>query len=142
MYGDSEALLGKWFTRTGNRDKIFLATKFGFEKGSISNINSSEEYLKQACEESLKLLQTEYIDLYYMHRANPRTPIEETMRGMLELKRYVMHGLRCDFWTLMYLDSKTGQDQIHRPLGDQLHDPSPRLQDRPRRRRADRIRPL
>ncbi|KAF2165741.1 hypothetical protein M409DRAFT_67094 [Zasmidium cellare ATCC 36951] len=84
MYGDSETVLGNYFARTGTRDKIFLATKFGFEKGSINNINSSAEYLKQACDESLKSLQTDYIDLYYMHRVNPRTPIEETMRGLIE----------------------------------------------------------
>ncbi|KAK4495927.1 hypothetical protein PRZ48_013195 [Zasmidium cellare] len=87
MYGDSETLLGQYFAQTGNRDKIFLATKFGFEKGSINEINSSAAYLKQACESSLRLLQTDHIDLYYMHRANPSTPIEETMRGMLELQK-------------------------------------------------------
>ncbi|RWA11592.1 hypothetical protein EKO27_g3493 [Xylaria grammica] len=86
MYGDNEELLGKWFKRTGKRNQIFLVTKFGFLKGSSSEIDSSAAFCKNACAESLRALGTEYIDLYYMHRANPKTPIEETMRAMLELK--------------------------------------------------------
>ncbi|KAI8625480.1 putative aldo/keto reductase [Xylariaceae sp. FL1651] len=86
MYGDCEELLGKWFKRTGKRDQIFLATKFGFVKGSMSEIDSSAAYCKKACAESLKSLGVDYIDLYYVHRANPNTPIEETMRALLELK--------------------------------------------------------
>ncbi|KAF5707604.1 alcohol dehydrogenase [Fusarium mundagurra] len=88
LYGDNEDLLGKWFKRTGKRDQIFLATKFGFAKGmaDLSAIDSSGEYCKKACAESLRRLGTDCIDLYYMHRANPKTPIEETMRAMAELK--------------------------------------------------------
>ncbi|KAH8649725.1 NADP-dependent oxidoreductase domain-containing protein [Tricladium varicosporioides] len=87
LYGDSEALLNKWFKRTGKRNEIFLATKFGFVKGkSINEIDSSAAYCKKACEESLKTLGTDYIDLYYLHHANPETPIEETMRALAELK--------------------------------------------------------
>ncbi|KAI1103141.1 putative aldo/keto reductase [Jackrogersella minutella] len=88
MYGDSEVLLGKWFKHTGKRDQIFLATKFGFVKGApdFSTFDSSYEYTKKACAESLRLLGTNYIDLFYMHRANPKTPIEHTMRALVELK--------------------------------------------------------
>jgi aryl-alcohol dehydrogenase-like predicted oxidoreductase len=88
MYGDNETLLGKWFKKTGKRNQIFLATKFGIVKGvpDYSQIDSSAEYIKKACAESLRLLGTDYIDLYYMHRANPKTPIEETMRALKELK--------------------------------------------------------
>ncbi|KAL9080500.1 MAG: hypothetical protein Q9157_000734 [Trypethelium eluteriae] len=88
LYGDNEELLGKWFKRTGKRDQIFLATKFGFVKGApgFSELDSSAEYCKKACAESLRLLGTDHIDLYYMHRANPKTPIEQTMRAMKELK--------------------------------------------------------
>lgn len=64
LYGDSEVLIGKWFKKTGKRSEIFLASKFGFVKGSTTyEIDSSGEYCKKACEESLKLLDTEYIDL-------------------------------------------------------------------------------
>ena len=64
LYGDNEVLLGKWFQRTGKRDEIFLATKFGYIKGSQTlEIDSSYEYCKKACEESLRALGTDYIDL-------------------------------------------------------------------------------
>ncbi len=64
LYGDSEELLGKWFKRTGKRDEIFLATKFGFVKGSKTlEVDSSGEYCKKACTESLRLLDIDSIDL-------------------------------------------------------------------------------
>lgn len=66
LYGDSEELIGKWFRRTGNRNKIFLATKFGFKKvPDITKpiIDSSAKYCKEACEKSLKALGVDYIDL-------------------------------------------------------------------------------
>ncbi|RDW81439.1 putative aldo-keto reductase (AKR13) [Aspergillus mulundensis] len=85
LYGDNEKLLGKWFQRTGKRDQIFLATKFGFVGGLKTD--SSASYCKKACEESLKRLGVDSIDLYYLHNANPEIPIEETMRALLELKQ-------------------------------------------------------
>ncbi|KAI3571630.1 NADP-dependent oxidoreductase domain-containing protein [Fusarium oxysporum f. sp. albedinis] len=89
LYGDSEQLLGQWFKRTGKRDQIFFASKFGFFKGLVdpTAIDSSAEYCKKACAATLSRLGTDYIDLYYMHRANPNTPIEETMRAMVDLKK-------------------------------------------------------
>lgn len=90
LYGDSERLLAKWFKRTGKRDQIFLASKFGFvrQEGATSfhKVDSSGEYCKKACATSLEKLGIDYIDLYYMHRANKDIPIEETMRAMAELK--------------------------------------------------------
>lgn len=64
LYGDNEELLGKWFKRTGRRDEIFLATKFGYV-GHPSNhvIDSSAKYCKEACEKSLKTLGIDCIDL-------------------------------------------------------------------------------
>ncbi|KAL4942596.1 hypothetical protein BDV06DRAFT_235324 [Aspergillus oleicola] len=76
LYGDNEKLLGKWFQRTGKRDEIFLASKFGFVGGLKAD--SSASYCKKACEASLE---------HYMHTANPETPIEETMRALVELKK-------------------------------------------------------
>ena len=121
--------MGKWFERTGKRDDIFIATKFGFVKGSPSyEMDSSGEYCKRACEESLRLLGVDSIDLCkhstlpyltqallqifteeqgcrsicslalrillidslfildYMHHANPKTPIEETVGALAELQ--------------------------------------------------------
>jgi aryl-alcohol dehydrogenase-like predicted oxidoreductase len=88
MYGDNEELLGRWFKQTGKREQIFLATKFGFVKGApgFSTLDSSGAFTKKACAESLEILGIDCIDLYYMHRANPDTPIEETMRALVELK--------------------------------------------------------
>ncbi|MCJ1381395.1 hypothetical protein MMC17_004505 [Xylographa soralifera] len=87
LYGDNEELLGKWFQQTGKRDQIFLATKFGFVKDSKSyEVDSSASYCKKACAKSLQLLGIDSIDLYYLHNANPETPIEETMQALVELK--------------------------------------------------------
>lgn len=65
MYGDNEELLGKWFKRTGKRDQIFLASKFGIQMEGMQfkGIDSSGEYCKKACEKSLKRLGVDYIDL-------------------------------------------------------------------------------
>ncbi|KAH9207398.1 NADP-dependent oxidoreductase domain-containing protein [Leptodontidium sp. 2 PMI_412] len=87
-YGDSEELVGKWFTATGKRDQIFIATKFGARPvvdGGF-RIDSSPEYVKEACENSLKRLGVECIDLYYCHRVGD-TPIEQTVEAMAELKK-------------------------------------------------------
>ncbi|KAF2259050.1 Aldo/keto reductase [Lojkania enalia] len=88
IYGDSEEMLGKWLKRTGKRDQVFLATKFGIvmENFQFRGIDSSAEYCKKACEQSLKKLGVDCIDLYYAHRLNPGTPVEETMRALAELK--------------------------------------------------------
>jgi hypothetical protein len=88
IYGDSEELVGAWFKRTDLRSKIFLATKFGIKSnpnGSIST-NNSPEYVKEACAKSLSRLGTDYIDLYYCHRLDLKTPIEKTVQAMAELK--------------------------------------------------------
>src|SRR6266498_3940119 len=73
-----------------NRAKIFIATKFGFRTrstpaGEESYIDGSPEYIKQAAEGSLQRLKIETIDLYYAHRVDPTTPIEETVGAMADL---------------------------------------------------------
>jgi aryl-alcohol dehydrogenase-like predicted oxidoreductase len=88
MYGPfkNEILLAKALER--GRDRITLATKFGVsrgEDGSWRGIKGSAEYVKASCEASLKRLGTDYIDLYYQHRVDPGTPIEETVGAMAEL---------------------------------------------------------
>jgi len=86
IYGDSEDLIGKWFKRTGNRKKIFLATKFGNVITETSrSVNGTPEYVKSACERSLKRLGVEQIDLYYVHRVDQTVPIEKTVGAMAEL---------------------------------------------------------
>jgi aryl-alcohol dehydrogenase-like predicted oxidoreductase len=87
----NEELIGKFLSdgsSRGKRERIVLATKFGLQGSSVSGeqrINGRPEYVRQACEASLKRLGTEYIDLYYLHRLDPQTPIEETVGAMREL---------------------------------------------------------
>ena len=73
----------------GNRDKYIIATKFGYEIDDNEQltwkINGSKDYVIKAAERSLKNLGTDYIDLYYLHRLDPNTPIEETVGAMAEL---------------------------------------------------------
>ncbi len=89
MYGPhlNEELVGQ--ALKGRRNKIILATKFGIQLLSDNpmdrRINGRPEYVKQACDDSLKRLNTDYIDLYYQHRVDPETPIEETIGAMKEL---------------------------------------------------------
>ncbi|KAF9057099.1 NADP-dependent oxidoreductase domain-containing protein [Panaeolus papilionaceus] len=82
IYGDSEDLVGKWFKRTGKRDQIFLATKFGI---TPTGTDGRPEYVRASIEKSLKRLGVETIDLYYLHRADQKTPIEKTVGAMAEL---------------------------------------------------------
>jgi aryl-alcohol dehydrogenase-like predicted oxidoreductase len=88
MYGvgANEELLGKAIR--DRRDSVFLATKFGNVRGadgSFQGINGSPEYVKKACEASLKRLGVDHIDLYYQHRVDRNTPIEDTVGAMAEL---------------------------------------------------------
>jgi aryl-alcohol dehydrogenase-like predicted oxidoreductase len=88
MYGPftNEILLSK--ALKGRREQIVLATKFGIargEDGSWQGIKGSADYVKAACDASLERLGMEYIDLYYQHRVDPKTPIEETVGAMAEL---------------------------------------------------------
>jgi aryl-alcohol dehydrogenase-like predicted oxidoreductase len=88
MYGPftNERLVGRAIA--DRRDKVVLATKFGNERredGSWVGINGRPEYVHQACDASLQRLGTDHIDLYYQHRVDNDTPIEETVGAMKEL---------------------------------------------------------
>ncbi|KAH9968383.1 Aldo/keto reductase [Russula compacta] len=85
VYGDSEELIGKWFKRTGKRNEIFIATKFGAGSSSGKIIDCSPAYVKEACHKSLERLGVDYIDLFYAHRADPTVPIEFTVGALGEL---------------------------------------------------------
>jgi len=85
--GRNEELVGK-FLKGKPRDKIFVSTKFAFirdENGAWQGVSGKAQYVKEACEASLKRLEVDYIDLYYCHRMDPETPIEETVGAMAEL---------------------------------------------------------
>jgi aryl-alcohol dehydrogenase-like predicted oxidoreductase len=78
--GESETIIGKWFKARGNRAKVILATKCGMEMAADKK-GLSKAYIMRAVEDSLKRLQTDYIDLYQSHRDDPDTPIEETLEA-------------------------------------------------------------
>src|SRR5256886_8701723 len=88
-YGDNEVLVGQAIR--GMREKVFLATKFGIVRDkanpSVRGVNGRPEYVKARCEGSLKRLGVETIDLYYLHRVDPKVPIEETVGAMADLVR-------------------------------------------------------
>jgi aryl-alcohol dehydrogenase-like predicted oxidoreductase len=91
IYFDSEDAVGAWIKESGNRDDVFLATKFALHySGMEQSVRSNPEYVKAACEKSLKRLGVETIDLYYCHRVDGVTPIEKTIEAMVELKEYVV----------------------------------------------------
>lgn len=89
VYGPflNEQLIAK--ATNGNRDQYIIATKFSFEFDdngqSTGKLSGKKENVKKAVERSLKHLNTDYIDLYYLHRLDPDTPIEETVEAMGEL---------------------------------------------------------
>lgn len=89
MYGPftNEELLGKFVK--GKREKVVIATKFGIERDpndwTKRGINGKPEYVRKAVEASLQRLGIDEIDLYYQHRVDPNTPIEETVGAMVEL---------------------------------------------------------
>lgn len=89
MYGPhtNEQLLGR--ALRGHREQVVIATKFGIlrdpEQPQFRGVSGKPDYVKQACESSLRRLRIECIDLYYQHRVDPDTPIEETVGAMAEL---------------------------------------------------------
>jgi len=88
MYGPflNEELVGR--ALSGRRDQVVLATKFGNERtpdGTRIGVNGRPEYVRSACDASLRRLGVDHIDLYYQHRVDPDTPIEDTVGAMAEL---------------------------------------------------------
>ncbi len=89
MYGPftNEELLGKAIA--GKRDGLTIATKFGIERdpvnASMRGLNGKPAYVQTACEASLRRLDIDVIDLYYLHRVDPATPVEQTVEAMAKL---------------------------------------------------------
>ncbi len=87
-WGDNEELLA--LALKGKRDQVVLSSKFGITRGLADHegrpVDGSPEYARTACERSLKRLQVETLDLYYLHRVDPDVPIEDTVGAMVELK--------------------------------------------------------
>jgi aryl-alcohol dehydrogenase-like predicted oxidoreductase len=99
MYGPftNERLVGKAIA--DRRDEVVLATKFGNvrgEDGSFRGVSGTPDYVREACDASLSRLGVDHIDLYYQHRVDPETPIEETvgaMKGLVEAGKVRYLGL-------------------------------------------------
>jgi len=89
VYGPykNEELVGRAIK--GKRDQVVLATKFGIVRDpsnpNVRGVNGKPDYVKKACDASLKRLGVDHIDLYYQHRVDPETPIEETVGALAEL---------------------------------------------------------
>jgi aryl-alcohol dehydrogenase-like predicted oxidoreductase len=85
--GDNEELIGR--TIHSRRDEVFLATKFAYvrkkDDPSFWGLSGRPEYVRAACDASLKRLGVDHIDLYYQHRVDPETPIEDTVGAMADL---------------------------------------------------------
>lgn len=93
--GLNEELVGRWLRRhAGDRDRVVVATKFGLRHdaatGRVGDVDTSAGYVPVACRASLRRLGVDHIDVYYAHRRNPGTPVEETMGA---LSRLVDEGL-------------------------------------------------
>jgi aryl-alcohol dehydrogenase-like predicted oxidoreductase len=84
--GESEIILGRWLRRTGNRHEIVIATKVGGELGPRKK-GLAKSYILRAAEDSLRRLQTNYIDLYQSHFDDLETPLEETLEAYAQLIR-------------------------------------------------------
>ena len=84
--GESETIVGNWLKQRGNRANVIIATKVGMEMGTEKK-GLAKSYIMQAAEDSLRRLQTDYINLYQSHRDDPETPLEETLEAYDQLIR-------------------------------------------------------
>lgn len=84
--GESEVIIGKWLKNTGRRAEMIIATKVGMEM-SPDRKGLSKQYILRAAEDSLRRLQTDYIDLYQSHTDDTQTPLEETLDAYAQLIR-------------------------------------------------------
>lgn len=82
--GESETVIGKWLKSRGNREKVVIGTKVGADMGNGKS-GLKKKYIRQAVEDSLRRLQTDYIDLYQTHFDDGSTPIDETLGAYAEL---------------------------------------------------------
>lgn len=87
--GRSEEIIGRFFAESGRRDDVVLATKVHYPTGKkgINDRGNSRKHIMKACEDSLRRLKTDYIDLYQTHRVCMETPLEETLGALTDLQR-------------------------------------------------------
>lgn len=111
---ESETVLGKWLKSRGNRDKVVIATKVGFDRHGTGQ-GLKRQQIEYWIDESLRKLQTDYVDLYYAHTDDPETPLEETMAAFDSLvkkgKVRLLGGSNYDVWRFAdanYVAEKNG----------------------------------
>ncbi|BFK65932.1 aldo/keto reductase [Dorea formicigenerans] len=80
----SEEIIGKWLKKSGKRNNVIIASKVGFSYPGIDS-GTSKKQIKEECEKSLKRLGVDYLDLYYLHKDDFDTPMEESLEAMQEL---------------------------------------------------------
>ena len=101
---ESETTLGKWLRLRGNRDKLIIATKVGFDRHGKGQ-GLKKEQIEYWIDESLRKLNTDYVDVYYAHTDDPTTPLEETMEAFDSLvkkgKVRVIAASNYDVWRFM-----------------------------------------
>jgi aryl-alcohol dehydrogenase-like predicted oxidoreductase len=111
--GESEAIIGKWFKRSGKRAKAILATKVASPMGEGKK-GLSKKYILSEVEESLRRLQTDYIDLYQSHRDDPTTPLEETLSAYAELvKQGKVRYIGCSNFTAERIEESLKVSRQH-----------------------------
>jgi aryl-alcohol dehydrogenase-like predicted oxidoreductase len=102
--GESEIIIGQWLKKRNNRKNVVLATKVGKPMGA-GKMGLSGKYIRQAVEDSLKRLQTDFIDLYQSHDDDPQTPMEETLSTYTDLIREgKIHAIGASNFTADRLD--------------------------------------
>src|SRR5690348_6408634 len=82
--GESEEIIGNWLKRSGKRNEVIVATKVGMDMGEGKK-GLSKDYILRSADDSLRRLQTDYIDLYQSHQDDPETPLEETLEAYAQL---------------------------------------------------------
>ena len=82
--GESEAIIGNWLKRSGKRQEVIVATKVGMEMGDGKK-GLGKDHILRSADDSLRRLQTDYIDLYQSHQDDPETPLEETLEAYAQL---------------------------------------------------------
>ncbi|MDJ0704572.1 MAG: aldo/keto reductase [Leptolyngbyaceae cyanobacterium MO_188.B28] len=106
--GESEVVVGRWLRERGNRDDLFIASKVGFGYEDVPDGLAASTIISE-CEKSLKRLGVDYLDLYYAHKDDPRTPLEETLGAFQKLvetgKVRFVGASNCRAWRLADADA-------------------------------------
>lgn len=111
--GESETVIGNWFKKSGKRERVILATKVASPMGEGKK-GLSRRYILAEVEESLRRLQTDYIDLYQSHKDDPDTPVEETLGAYAELvKQGKVRAIGCSNFTAARIEESLQVSREH-----------------------------